>query len=120
MPKGIYPGHELTPQSLLKRLTDKSIPEPNSGCWIYMGNLDRYGYGRISTTANNPKPAHRISYELHKGEIPCGLFVLHSCDNRCCVNPDHLRLGSHKDNMREMCARGRHRSQTAKMATPLA
>ena len=117
MPKGIYPGHEVTEASLRDRLFSKSIPEPNSGCWIYMGNLDRYGYGRISVKANDPKAAHRISYAVHKGEIPDGMSVLHSCDMPCCVNPDHLSLGTHVDNMREMSKRQRHWSTRKRMAT---
>ncbi|APX88661.1 hypothetical protein BV394_02040 [Brevirhabdus pacifica] len=54
--------------------------------------------------------AHRFSYELHKGTIPDGLEILHSCDVKHCVNPDHLRAGSHAENMAEAAERGRMRS----------
>lgn len=51
-------------------------------------------------------PAHRVSFLLFKGPIPKGLFVLHSCDIRHCVNPEHLRVGTHEENMRDALVRG--------------
>lgn len=71
-------------------------------CWEWVGGLNSDGYGLY----RNHK-AHRFAYSVAHGEIPHGLFVLHSCDNRRCVNPAHLRVGTHTDNMRDMYARGR-------------
>ena len=61
------------------------IPEPNSGCWLWMGSTDRHGYGRL-----NHVRAHRISYRAFKGKIPAGMVLDHLCRVKCCVNPDHL------------------------------
>lgn len=79
------------------------IPEPNSGCWLWAGGHDQDGYGHMT---GNVK-AHRRSYELHVGPIPMGVLVCHKCDTPCCVNPDHLFLGSGKDNGQDMSLKGR-------------
>jgi len=85
-------------------------PVPESGCWIWMGNTNtergEITYGRFS---NGGKYwlAHRFSYHLFNGEIPEDKFVLHKCDVRCCVNPEHLFIGDQKDNMQDMINKGR-------------
>jgi hypothetical protein len=73
-------------------------------CWEWQGYVDKLGYGRLGK-----KRAHRMSYEKHKGPIPAGLMVCHSCDNRKCINPEHLWIGTQTDNMRDMAAKGRSR-----------
>ncbi len=80
-------------------------------CWIWTGGLDGYGYGRMQVggRAGITLRAHRASYEIHHGEIPEGMCVLHKCDERRCLNPGHLRLGTRPDNTRDMMAKGRHR-----------
>jgi hypothetical protein len=83
---------------------------PETGCHWYAGSQDRHGYGVIYRLAGGIKRswlAHRVSYERHKGPIPDGLHILHSCDNPSCVNPDHLRTGTQADNNRDRDERGR-------------
>lgn len=85
------------------------MPEPNTGCWLWIGGVDQRGYGHIKDiTTRRTVSAHRRSYLLFKGIVPPpGMFVLHRCDQPCCVNPDHLFLGTHQDNMADMAKKGR-------------
>jgi len=80
-----------------------------TNCWFWTGATYKNGYGWIKVFGKNVS-AHRFSYELHNGKISDGMCILHSCDNKNCVNPDHLRQGTHKENMREAAERGRMRS----------
>lgn len=89
------------------RFIEKVIFGPTD-CWYWIGNRIRSGYGMFKDGGKN-KVAHRVSWELHRGLIPAGMDVLHKCDVRCCVNPDHLFLGTALDNARDMIAKGRHR-----------
>lgn len=77
-----------------------------SGCWEWNGALRTDGYGILKIDGRNDG-AHRYSYILHNGEIGEGLLVLHKCDNRSCVNPDHLFLGTIKDNTDDKIKKGR-------------
>lgn len=96
--------------TLADRFTDKMIPEPMSGCWLWTAATDGRGYGVIGIGRRVFK-AHRISWLLHRGPVPDGMDVLHRCDTPPCVNPDHLWLGTAKDNAADMVAKGRGRNR---------
>jgi hypothetical protein len=90
-------------RSFKDRFLDFALPEPNSGCWLWIGGLYPSGYGSFDR-----RHAHRCSWELHHGEIPKGLLVCHKCDVRHCVNPEHLFVGTQSDNLNDMVAKGRN------------
>lgn len=95
-----------------ERLAARSAPD--GSCVLWAGPLNSAGYGTITVTHGGRRShvgAHRLAYELAFGEIPEGLLVLHTCDVRRCVNPDHLFVGSQADNVADMMAKGRHWSQ---------
>jgi hypothetical protein len=77
-----------------------------NGCWEWVGYYGSGGYGMMSQNGKNCR-AHRISYETYKGPIKKGLVVRHTCDNPACINPDHLILGTQKENVADREARGR-------------
>ena len=116
-----YVGHKEM-RSLADRLwarTDKSPGlGPKGDCWEWRGYVHPVGYGQIGRgrATEGAVHTHRASYEVAVGPIPKGKLVLHKCDNRLCVNPDHLWLGTHKDNTQDMIAKGRRRkaSQVAR------
>src|SRR4249920_397573 len=87
---------------------DRSNPD---GCWPWIGAKSNE-YGSMYVEGRRQR-APRISWEIHNGEIPIGLHVLHKCDNPPCVRPDHLRLGTHAENMHDMVVRGRARGWMA-------
>lgn len=79
------------------------------GCWDWNGGLSR-GYAcMVFGEQYKFTGAHRISWRIHYGEIPEKLLVLHKCDNKCCTNPEHLFLGTHKDNVQDMISKGRNK-----------
>lgn len=91
----------------------RSMPEPNSGCHIWLGPQMklRNGYGNFICEGVQ-KRAHRAAWEFYRGPIPAGLHVLHRCDTPLCVNPNHLFLGTQQDNMKDKRRKGRAPSGT--------
>lgn len=79
--------------SLREQFDARWIPEPNTGCWLWIGTvMPVRGYGRMPDESKRIRFAHRIAWQLYRGPIPEGLVIDHVCRVRSCVNPDHLRL----------------------------
>jgi hypothetical protein len=96
------------PRIPLSEKIEKSIVRiPESGCWIWMKNINHRGYGMTCLGRGTNLSAHRVSYEEKYGKIPNGLMALHSCDVRSCVNPDHIFIGTQQDNMTDKVLKNR-------------
>ena len=101
MPRGIY-----NRKSVQARIEANIVKDQDTGCNNWAKSLQSNGYGQIGINGK-PELVHRASYETYKGKIPEGLFVLHSCDNRKCCNPEHLSVGTQQQNIDDMMAKGR-------------
>lgn len=93
-------------EHLREILDSRSIPEPNSGCLLWIGHVSQKGYGQFHRSGKQIS-AHRTAYEIFVGPIPDGLLVCHRCDTPSCINPDHLFVGTPSDNIRDMIQKGR-------------
>jgi len=96
----------MADRTALERFEEMFIPEPNSGCWLWIGSAPDNRYGNFSIEGRN-QGAHRVSWSLYKNEPIGELNVLHRCDISLCVNPDHLFLGTFLDNTQDMISKGR-------------
>jgi hypothetical protein len=100
-------SHKFTPQ---EHFESRMTPEPNCGCWLWLGGIGKRSNGSIEGRFRykDETRAARSAWLLYRGEIPDGSHVLHTCDVSLCVNPDHLYLGSHLENIRDLVVRRRH------------
>lgn len=98
--------------SVAERLLSKIEPLDN-GCWKYLGGINQAGYGNIWDNGRT-RSAHIVSFEIHNRPVSKGLNVLHTCDNRWCVNPEHLFEGTTQDNIDDMISKGRDGFKGAK------
>lgn len=89
----------------------RSIPEPSSGCLLWLGNLDRHGYGRLNWKGMRTRFAHRIAYQARYGALPDDLVLDHKCRVRCCINTDHLEPVTSAENTRRGNAGSERRGQ---------
>lgn len=90
----------------LKRFHDKYRVNPENGCWEWQASTQFWGYGAFRL-GKSVTSSHRAAYRMFKGEIPKGIFVCHKCDNPPCCNPDHLFLGTQKENLKDADSKNR-------------
>lgn len=95
--------------TMLERISSKVEYELNTGCWLWSGSMSTKIYGGMRYRGI-PSRVHRVSWIVHRGEIPTGLCVCHRCDTPLCVNPAHLFLGTRRDNNLDRTRKGRTRN----------
>lgn len=93
---------------LMKKHMEKRTEKKDNGCWEWIGHILKGGYGQTHFCGKMMR-AHRASWLIHNGEIPKEMIVCHSCDNKKCINPSHLFIGTHLDNNKDMMKKGRNK-----------
>jgi hypothetical protein len=96
---------------IIERIKNNININNKTGCWEWKLRRDKDGYASINLGGNRER-CSRISYQIYKGQIPNKMLVCHTCDNPPCVNPDHLFIGTHKDNMDDMVSKGKNKKGT--------
>ena len=104
---------KVPPRVIEQRLMSRVEFDTNGGCWLWSGAHCPDGYGHMKVGPRFEK-AHRLSYRIHKGTIPTGAQVCHSCDQPACINPHHLWIGTPRDNIRDCIAKGRFQTGTSR------
>jgi hypothetical protein len=92
--------------SVMDRIERDTHYEPNSGCWLYAGPIDDSGYGRVRVERKKVR-VHHFTFQKDNGPLAKGKVVMHSCDMPCCWNPDHLSIGTHRDNTQDSVKKDR-------------
>ena len=109
-----------SPQKRGKPIWDRVLSRrkiTETGCWEYQGWRNNKGYGMAGREGGRGAGlvlVHRVAYEHHNGPIPEGICIMHVCDNRPCFNPEHLKAGTHKENVEDMWTKGRAKAQQNK------
>jgi len=114
MAKETIPIPEITEEIKQRFLSKIAYTDNSNNCWEWLDSIKGSYYGKISFKLGDKKyiiSSHRMSYYIHNNEDPIGNVILHKCDNGKCVNPNHLYLGTHKDNSRDMISKGRGKEQ---------
>ena len=116
-------SNSIAPHGNTRNINDRfwAKVEKTDNCWEWIGSKNNYGYGKI-ILLRKLISAHRLSWIIHNGDIPEGshygtVCVLHKCDNPSCVNPDHLFLGTHSENMQDMLKKNRGAKQVGEEAS---
>ena len=107
--RGMLPERNML--SLKERILAYSEPVTESGCWLWLRGISTQGYGCVAGGNGIRRYAHRVAYEQFVGPIGEGLEVCHKCDTPSCCNPEHLFLGTHKENMQDSSRKGRARNR---------
>ena len=96
----------------IPQIDDRIEPIPHCGCWIWLGHVNSRGYGKVKMKGRDMYVHHIAWRKYNKRPIPKGRVLMHSCDTRRCCNPDHLKPGTHRANMRDMVRKGRAASRS--------